>query len=262
MRDAGFFLVTGASAGIGRELARVIGASGHDLLLVARRVDRLEALAEELRDAHGVTVHVLGADLADPNTPEELYQWTEGAGLRVDALVNNAGFGAFGDFSEIDRERQLEMMRVNMTALVDLTHRFLPGMLERGGGRILNVASVASFMPSPLMAIYFATKAFVLSFTEGLATELGGTGVTATALCPGPVRTEFGQVAGMKASRFPPGTSAPRVARSGYRAMMKGKVIVAPGLVNRLIVSTVRFVPRALMRWFMLRGQRTLLRGK
>ncbi len=260
MSDSGHFLVTGASSGIGLELARVIAAAGHDLVIVARRVDRLESLAAELREAHGVDVRVRGIDLADPAAPGDLQAWCESEGLVVDALVNNAGFGAHGRFGTLSREMQLDMMRVNMTALVDLTHRFLEGMRERGRGRILNVASTAALQPSPFMTIYFASKAFVLHFTEGLAAELSGTGVTATALCPGPVATEFGDIAGIKLGGFPPGHSADRMARKGYRGMMKGVVIVLPGLLNKLFALAPRVAPRSAVRWTMKRVQRSFLR--
>jgi len=260
MSDSGPFLVTGASSGIGLELARVIAAAGHDLVVVARRVDRLESLASELRESHGVDVRVRGADLSDPGAPADLESRCDAEGLAIETLVNNAGFGAHGEVATLSREMQLDMMRVNMTALVDLTHRFLAGMRERGRGRILNVASTAAFQPSPYMTVYFATKAFVLHFTEGLASELAGTGVTATALCPGPVATEFGDVAGIKLGGFPPGYPADRMARKGYRGMMRGKAIVLPGLMNKVLAFTPRLTPRAMVRWTMARVQRSFLR--
>jgi short-subunit dehydrogenase len=258
----GHVLVTGASAGIGREIARVAAEKGLDLVLVARRTERLEELAEEIRAANGVDALVLAADLADPGAADAVHAWVEERGLEIDVLVNNAGFGSHGLFADASPERNRDMLRVNAESLVALTHRFLPPMLDRGRGRILNVASTAGFQPSAFMAMYFATKAFVLHLTEGLASELRGTGVTATALCPGPVRTEFHEVAGIRSGRFPPGVSAPRVARCGWRAMERGRVIVVPGLVNRMLIFLVRLMPRFVVRATMRGIQTKLLARK
>ena len=220
-------------------------------MLVARRRDRLDELAAELGPGHGVTVTVLAADLGDRAAPGTIAQRLRSAGIEVDFLVNNAGFGrprAFcaGGSSPVE----LEMIDVNVHALVELTHLFLPGMLARKRGRILNVASVAGFLPGPFMATYYASKAFVLSFTEALASELRGTGVTATASCPGPTETEFGAVArneGTKLFRARVADAA-SVARHAWRAMMAGRVVAVPGLINKLIVQSVRLSPRALLR--------------
>jgi hypothetical protein len=243
-------LITGASAGIGRELAKLAAADKRDLVLVARRRDRLEELAAELRAAHGVTVTVLMADLGRPQTPQEIFTQVETAGIEIECLMNNAGFGSFGPFAQMERGRQLEMIDVNIRALVELCHRFLPGMLLRQRGHILNIASVAGFVPGPNMATYYASKAFVVSFTEALATELRGSGVTATASCPGPTATEFGEVAGSRRSKlFRRGVAeAAPVAKHAYQAMLAGRVIAIPGLMNKVLAVSSRFVPRAMVR--------------
>jgi short-subunit dehydrogenase len=243
-------LVTGASAGIGRELAKLAAQDRRDLVLVARRRDRLEALAAELRAAHGVAVTVIAADLGQARAAQEICAQVEAAGIEVECLMNNAGFGSFGPFVRMERTRQLEMIDVNIRALVELCHLFLPGMLQRKHGHILNVASVAGFVPGPNMATYYASKAFVVSFTEGLATELRGSGVSATASCPGPTATEFGDIAGNKRSElFRRGVAeAAPVARHAYRAMLAGRVVAIPGLMNKVLALSSRFVPRALLR--------------
>jgi len=243
-------LVTGASAGIGMELARRLAAGGHDLVLVARRADELRALAESLAAAHGVTAHVIPADLADPAVPQRLFDEVSARGLAVDVLVNNAGFGLLGPFADADPGRTMAMVRVNVAALTHLTGLFLPGMRERGRGRILNVASTAAFQPGPLMAVYYATKAYVLSFSEALHKELAGTGVTVTCLCPGPTKTEFAAASGMAGTMIfsgPNVMAAGPVADAGYRGMMKGKRVVVPGLFNRLLIGAGRLAPRGLV---------------
>jgi short-subunit dehydrogenase len=243
-------LITGASAGLGRELARLAARDGQNLVVVARRRDRLDELAGELSAAHGVTVTVIAADLGDPASPRAIAERVGAAGITIDCLMNNAGFGSHGPFAASDLARQLEMIVVNVRALVELTHLFLPGMLARKRGRILNVASIAGFVPGPFMASYYASKAFVLSFTEALATELRGSGVTATASCPGPTATEFGAVAtsdGTKLFRSNVADAA-SVAAHAYRAMLAGKVVAIPGLMNKLIAQSVRLAPRAILR--------------
>ena len=243
-------LITGASAGLGREYAQLFAKDGHDLVLVARRRERLDELARELTAAHGTACTVIAADLVAPSAARLIADQVQAAGLAIDFLVNNAGFGKRGSFAQSEVRPQLEMIDVNVRALVELTHLFLPGMLERKQGRILNIASMAGFVPGPFMATYYASKAFVLSFTESLAQELRGTGVTVTASCPGPTDTEFGEVAGSsKSNLFKRHVAdAASVARHGYRAMLAGKVVAIPGLQNKLSVQSVRIAPRAAVR--------------
>jgi short-subunit dehydrogenase len=243
-------LVTGASSGIGRELARCFAADGSRLVLVARSGGALETLADELRKAHKVDARVLVADLALPDAPTRLLKQLHHHGLKVDVLVNNAGFGAQGRFAELLLDRQLQMVQVKITALTHLTRLLLPGMIERRRGGVLNVASTAAFQPGPQMAVYSATKAYVLSFGEALAEEVAGTGVTVTALCPGPTETGFGDAAQMKDSRlFRLGRmSAQKVAEIGHQAFRRGRVVVVPGLRNRLLAFSVRFSPRSVAR--------------
>jgi hypothetical protein len=242
-------LVTGASSGIGLELARQFAANGFDLVLVARSKDKLESLAAEIGTTHGVNVRVEPRDLSQPDAPRSLADALGGAGITVDALVNNAGFATYGPFHENERSGELSMIQVNVMALTELTHLLVPGMVERGYGRVLNVASTASFQPGPLMAGYFATKAFVLHFSEAIATELEGTGVTVTALCPGPTASGFQSRANMEDAKLVQSglMSSEKVAAIGYRALMRGKRVVVPGLSNRLGTLAPRFLPRKLV---------------
>lgn len=253
-------LVTGASAGIGREIARVLAAD-HDLILTARREDRLRALAAELSPP--AACHVLPADLADPEGPRRLFDAVAAAGLTVDVLVNNAGFGDLGPFAHADLDKLVRMVRTNVVALTELTGLFLPGMLARGRGGILNVGSVAGFQPGPLMAVYYATKAYVNSFSEALWAELRGTGVTVTCLAPGPTHSEFAAVSGMDATRvFTVGSvaDARSVAEAGVRGLRAGRRMVIPGWRNRLLIFAERFVPRGLVlaavRWMQTRRRK------
>ena len=242
-------LVTGASSGIGRELAICCAAGGHDLVLVARHEDVLRALAVELEARHGAASLVLPLDLARPEAPGELHRELERRSLAIDVLVNNAGFAIHGPLAGADLTAASELMQVNMVALTLLTRLFLPGMLARGRGRIMNVASTAAFQPGPYMAIYYASKAYVLSFTHALAEELRGTGVTATTLCPGPTTTGFQARAGLRGvplftrSILLSGSAA-EVAAAGYRAMMAGKREIVPGFRNRVHVFATRFLTR------------------
>lgn len=242
-------LVTGASSGIGRELARVCAAHGHDLVLVARRQATLEALATELRSEHGVMATVMATDLSTPNAARALVDGLHGAGIRVDLLLNNAGFDVYGYFHETDLATELAMIQVNLVALTQLTKLVLADMRAQGSGRILTVGSTGSFIPSPLNAVYAATKAYVLSFSEALAEELRGTPVSVTALCPGATRTGFQARAGIGQVRLVRWgmMNATTVAEAGYRAMMAGRRVVVPGLVNNLSVLGIRLLPRSLM---------------
>lgn len=243
-------LITGASSGIGRELARCFAAEGSRLVLTARNTEALESLADELRRAHNLEASVLTADLSRPETPERIFKELQGRGITVDVLVNNAGFGAWGRFAELPLQRQLEMVQVNLTTLTHLTGLFLPGMVQRRRGGILNVGSVAGFVPGPGMAVYYATKAFVLSFTEALAEELAGTNVIATALCPGPTATNFGKVAQADKARMIrlARMTAEAVAVRGLRSFRRKQVVTVPGLQNRLLISFSRFAPRTAVR--------------
>jgi uncharacterized protein len=240
-------LVTGASSGLGAELTRLFAADGHDFVLVARRRDRLDALASEIEKAHGVRATVLPEDLTDAAAPERLAKALDERGIAIEFLVNNAGFGATGPCGR-DLARELEMVSVNVRALVHLTGLLLPAMLARRSGRVLNVGSTAGFLPGPFMAGYYASKAFVNSFTQALAYELRGTGVTATVSCPGATETEFAAVAGNDKSRlFQAATmGAPQVAAHAYHAMMRGRAMAIPGVRNKLAMQSLRFAPRSM----------------
>ena len=243
-------LITGASSGIGLELARCFAADGCRLILVARNTGALEALAKELRQAHKIEVRVLPADLSLPETPRRILKELHAAKISVDVLVNNAGFGANGSFAEISLPRQLEMLQVNITALTELTGLFLPGMIQRKRGGILNVGSVAGFQPGPGMTVYYATKAFVLSFTEALAEELQGTRLNVSVLCPGPTESNFGNVArGQKVRQLKTSKmTSEAVAVYGHRAFRKGKITAVPGLQNKVFVFLNRILPRVIPR--------------
>jgi short-subunit dehydrogenase len=243
-------LITGASSGIGLELAGCFAADGSRLVLVSRKGNTLEELATELRQAHKIQAQVITADLALPETPTRLLAHLQSAGLKVDVLVNNAGIGAQGRFAELPLGRQLEMLQVNITSLTHLTRLLLPGMIERQRGGILNVASTASFQPGPGMGVYYATKAYVLSLTEALAEELSGTGVTVTAVCPGPTATNFGTAANMRTLGMVKKVSmtAASVAQIGHRDFRRGKVVSITGVRNRIPAFLVRLFPRAAVR--------------
>jgi hypothetical protein len=243
-------LVTGASSGLGLELAQLFAADGHDVVLVARRKPDLDALAARLVAERGVQAHVIPEDLAAAAAPERLVAELGRRGLEIEFLVNNAGFGARGPFVELDLARQLDMIQVNVNALTSLTRRLLPGMIARKSGRILNLGSTAGFQPGPGMAVYYATKAFVNSFTEALAFELRGTGVTATLSCPGATLTEFGTVSDNGRSRlFKAGAmAAAPVAAAAYRAMMAGRTTIIHGVRNKAVIQVQRLAPRSAVR--------------
>lgn len=242
-------LVTGASGGIGTELARLFAADGHDLVLVGRRRDRLDALASELAARHHVRCTVLARDLARAGEGTAVFGEIESLDLDISVLVNNAGFATYGPFAGTDLQRQLDLLRVNIEALTELTWRSLPGMIEKRRGHVLNVASTAAFQPGPLMAVYYASKAYVLSFSEAIAEETRGTGVTVTALCPGPVATGFQAAAEMDGARLlrVPGPDAAAVARAAYAGMWRGRRVVVPGALNRLAAQAYRVLPRGVM---------------
>jgi len=239
-------VVTGASSGLGVEFARGLAERGANLVLVARREERLRKLAGELEAAHRVTARAVALDLARPDAPRELAERLAAERIEVDVLVNNAGFGLYGPFAEIPWEREREMLSLDVLALVELTKRFLPGMLARNRGWVLQVASIGAFQPSPTYATYSAAKAFVLSFGEALAYELRGSAVRVTVVSPGATRTEFLEVSGQKSTFFQRVTfmDARSVAESGLRAMLRGRASVVPGLSNQIAAFSVRLLPR------------------
>lgn len=243
-------LITGASMGIGKSLAELFAADGHDIALVARSEDKLQAVASELQSKHGVTAHVIPADLTDPAAPERIFASLESKGLEVDYMVNNAGFGTTGPFTDASLKSQIDMVQVNMTALVALTHLALAKMVARRKGRVLNIASSAGFQAGPLMSVYYATKSFVILFSEGVAEEVKSAGVTVTAHCPGATATNFADTAGNAKSILFKLGAAPvdKVARHAYRAMMTGRVVAIEGLINKIAAFSNRFSPRAIVR--------------
>ena len=242
-------LITGASSGIGYELAVLFAADGFDCILVARSHGKLQELAARLEGEHRVKTLVLAKDLSKPSAVDEIYEEVSAASMEVDVLVNNAGFPVYGLFVETDLAAELEMLQVNVVALTALTKLFLKGMIERRNGRILNLASTAAFEPGPLMAVYYASKAYVLSFSEALANDLHGTGVTVTALAPGPTRTGFQKRGALEDSRLVQGqiAGARSVAQAGYRGMMAGKTVMIPGFTNKLVPWIVRVSPRGML---------------
>jgi len=249
-------LISGASGGIGYELAKLFAKDHCSLVLVARSEPKLAQFADELHRQFGVSVKTLALDLTAAEAPQLLFDTLQSEGIAVDVLVNNAGYGKMGAFAEVPLEETLGQIQLNITALTCLTKLFLPSMLGKPFGRILNVASTAGFQPGPLMAVYYASKSYVILFSEALANELKGSGVTVTCLCPGPTDTGFATRAGNARSRlfqqFRP-MSAKTVARIGYRSLMKGKTLVIAGFMNRLLAESVRFSPRkmvtAVSRW-------------
>ena len=243
-------LITGASSGIGLELSRCFAADKSRLILLARNTAALEKLAAELRRDHRINVEVLTADLAAPETPAQIFSELKGRGITVDVLVNNAGFGLHGAFSNLPLPQQLEIVTVNVSALVELTGLFLPAMLKQKQGGILNVGSVAGFVPGPNMAVYYATKAFVLSFSESLQEELRGTGVRITNLCPGPTESNFSQVARShhtRKSKVKKMTAA-AVACIGHADYRNATHLSVPGVSNKILTNIPRFLPRVAVR--------------
>ncbi|HET8755208.1 MAG TPA: SDR family oxidoreductase [Solirubrobacteraceae bacterium] len=235
-------LVTGASSGIGVALAGELARRGHGLILVARRADRLREMAAEIGGEHGVRVEWIDVDLTDAAARDRIAAEVAARGLVVDVLVNDAGMGTSGRFHELPIEQEIRMVRLNVEAMVALCGAFVPGMVERGSGRVLNVASVSGFMPVPQQATYSASKAFVLTFTEALTIDLHGTGVTATALCPGPVKTEFeGIIDGLPSGLF---LEPARVAREAIDALEQGRLSIVPGAMNKVNAVSGRYAPR------------------
>jgi len=244
-------LITGASSGIGRDLATIAAADNFDLVLVARRGTALRDVAAECERRHGVKVTIIPADLGDPTAARILCAEVRARGIEVHTLINNAGVGAGGTVADLPLEAQLNIIQVNITALTELTRRLLPAMIQRGTGAILNVASTAAFLPGPNMAVYYASKAYVLSFTDALGEELRGTSIHVSALCPGPTTTEFASTAGISAVKIfrQRGIVMPSytVARIGWEGLLSNTRVVIAGLQNRLLRQSLRIVPRALV---------------
>lgn len=252
-------LITGASSGIGKELARIHAAKGGDLVLVARRKAELEALKTELENQFKAEVEVISADLAEISSAEKIFNETEKRGIQIEFLINNAGFGGYGYFHERENRKDLAMINVNITTLMLLTKLYLPGMVERRKGRILNVSSTASFLPGPLQSVYYASKAFVTSFSQALAEELRSSGITVTALCPGPVDTEFFDTAnmhGVKMLKTQKATSPTKTAEKGYRDMIKGKLLSFDN--NLLRFSLLGIVPLLPRKWVLKISRMTM----
>ncbi len=249
-------LITGASGGIGYELARLFARDHYNLVLVARSADKLSQLADELQRQYQVTVKTMALDLSASPAPRFIFDQLQREGTAIDVLVNNAGYGSFGEFATMPVEDTLGQIHLNVAALTLLTRLFVPAMVERHSGRIMNVASTAGFQPGPLMAVYYATKAYVISFSEALANELKPRGVSVTCFCPGATDTGFATRAGNDKTRlfqkFGP-MDVKTVAADGYRGMMKGKTLVISGMKNWIVAESVRFAPRkavtALSRW-------------
>jgi len=249
-------LVTGASGGIGYELAKLLAHDHHNLILVARSGSKLAQIADELQRQFGVSVKAIPLDLAAPPAPQFLFDQLQREDVAVDILVNNAAYGKFGEFADIPLEETLGQIQLNVTSLTHLTKLFLGPMIERRSGKIMNVASTAGFQPGPLMAVYYATKAYVISFSEALANELKGSGVTVTCFCPGATETGFAKRADTESSRLfkqMDPMDAKTVAQDGYRGLMKGKGLVISGFHNWLLAESVRFAPRkvvtSISRW-------------
>lgn len=240
-------LITGASSGIGLELAKIHAEKGGDLVLVARSTSKLKDLQSELQEKFGIEVLSVPKDLSIPDSALELYDFVKEQGVHVEYLINNAGFGDFGFFHETEWEKEEMMINLNMLTLTHLTKLFGSDMVKKRSGRIMNLASTASFQPGPLMSIYYATKHYVLSFSEGIANEWKEFGVSVTALCPGPTKSGFQAAATIEESKLVKGKKLPtssEVAEYGYEAMMKGKTVAIHGLQNRLLANSVKFMPR------------------
>lgn len=239
-------LVTGASSGIGAEFARLHAKKGGDLVLVARREEALNALKAELEKQYSIKATVIAADLAHPDAAANLFSATEAAGIQVDILINNAGFGGHGKFHERDLAKDQAMMQVNMASLVNLTHMYMQGMVSRNSGKILHVASTAGFLPGPLQAVYYATKAFVVSFSQAIAQELSDTNVTSTVLCPGAVATGFVAASDLEGSALWDNAASPEsVAQCGYEAMMKGELVkINEAQLSFMLNWVIPFLPR------------------
>jgi uncharacterized protein len=243
-------LITGASNGIGLELARVHASKGDNLVLVARNLDKLNDIKSELEKKFNIKVYNIGKDLSKPDAALEVYNETTQQKIQIDYLINNAGFGDFGMFVETDWQKELQMINLNITTLTQFTKLYLQDMVKRGNGKIMNVASTAAFQSGPTMAVYYATKAYVLSFSEAVDNEVSDKGVTITTLCPGATESGFQAAAAMEESALVKGKKLPtskEVAEYGYKSMMSGKTVAIHGMMNYLMANSVRFTPRALV---------------
>jgi uncharacterized protein len=242
-------LITGASGGIGLELAREFAKDGYNLVLVARSKDKLEGIAADFAKQYNISATVIAKDLSKASAPDELYNELKMQDIQIDALVNNAGFATYGKFVEIPLEQELQEMQLNMVTLTHLSKLFGKDMVTRKNGKILNIASTASFQPGPLMAVYYATKSYVLSFSEAIANELEGTGVTVTVLCPGPTESGFQERANMQESKLVQSglMKTDDVAARGYAALKRGQTVVIPGFMNQMLALSPRFLPRKMI---------------
>jgi len=243
-------LITGASNGIGLELALIHAAKGDQLVLVARNKSKLDELKLELEKTYKISVYTIGKDLSAMNAGQEIFDETSKQQIHIDYLINNAGFGDFGMFVETDWNKEAQMIQLNITALTQLTKLYLKEMVKRGSGKIMNVASTAAFQSGPTMAVYYATKAYVLSFSEAIDNEVRDKGVTVTALCPGATESGFQAAAAMEESNLVKGRKLPtskEVAEYGYESMMKGRTVAIHGFMNYLLANSVRFIPRAMV---------------
>lgn len=243
-------LITGASGGIGLELAKIHASQGGHLVLVARSLDKLRLIKAELEKMHSVRVYLISKDLSLKDAAFEVHREIKTENIQIDYLINNAGFGDFGFFYETKWSKEESMINLNITSLTQFCKLFVNDMIAQGGGKIMNLASLAAFEPGPLMAVYYATKAYVLHFSEAINNELQDKGVTVTALCPGPTESGFQEASAQQESKIIKGKklpSAKEVAAYGYEAMLKGKAVAVPGLMNALLVKLVRFIPRSLI---------------
>ncbi len=251
-----YTLITGASEGIGYELAEIFAEKGHNLLLTARNEDKLKKIQNSLSAEYKINIEIITADLSIAQSPQKIFNFTYKRDIFVDILINNAGFGLYGRFSETDFDIERSMINLNITALTELCKLFIPAMIKKGSGKIMNVASTAAFFPGPQMAVYYAGKAYVLSFSESLSAELAQNHISVTALCPGPTRSQFMERAHMSASKLLNNPlmrmmSSTEVARYAYNALMKGKTVAVPGLTNKILTFAPRFSPKAVLRFTM-----------
>jgi uncharacterized protein len=243
-------LITGASGGIGKELAKIFARNGNNLVLVARNSNELKQLASELGQKHNISAKWMAHDLSQPNKPQEIYDQLKKQGIQIDYLINNAGFGHFGYFTKTDWAKEEQLINLNMLALTHMTKLFVKDMITRGYGKIMNVSSTAAFQPGPLMAVYYASKAYVQSFSEALANETKGTGVSVTALCPGPTKSGFEKAAALEESKLFKQlklASAQDVAEYGFKKMMNGQTVAIHGTLNKIMIAVVKVLPKKIV---------------